>query len=89
MILLSEGSSFGAGMSDMIVTMPTPTNGERANVPTGSLKVMNEALAAAAAGNVAIYPLNPAGLDVPDADLVQVQGMPSLNHGGHLFGRPD
>jgi hypothetical protein len=36
---------------------------------------MNEALAAAAAGNVAIYPLNPAGLDVADADLVQVPGL--------------
>jgi len=74
-ILVSEGSSFGAGMSDMTVRLPTPTNGERANVPTGSLKIMNEALAAAAAGNVAIYPLNPAGLDVADADLVQVQGL--------------
>jgi VWFA-related protein len=76
-ILVSEGSSFGAGMSDMIVTMPTATNGERANVPTGSLKWMNEALAAAAAGDVAIYPLNPARLDVPDADLIEVQGLPS------------
>jgi VWFA-related protein len=76
-ILISEGSSFGAGMSDMVVTMPTATNGERANVPTGSLKWMNEALAAAAAGNVAIYPLNPAGLDVADADLIQVQGLPA------------
>jgi VWFA-related protein len=76
-ILISEGSSFGAGMSDMTVTMPTATNGERANVPTGSLKWMNEALAAAAAGNVAIYPLNPAGLDVPEADLIQVQGLPA------------
>ena len=71
-ILLSEGSSFGAGLSDMTVTMPTPTSGGRANVPTGASKVMNDALAAAAAGNVAIYPLNPAGLDVPDADLIQV-----------------
>jgi VWFA-related protein len=77
MILISEGSSFGAGMSDMTVTMPTATNGERANVPTGSLKAMNAALAAAAAGNVAIYPLNPAGLDVPEADLIQVQGLPA------------
>jgi VWFA-related protein len=77
-ILISEGSSFGAGMSDMIVTMPTATSGGRANVPTGSLKWMNEALAAAAAGDVAIYPLNPAGLDVADADLIQVQGLPPV-----------
>jgi VWFA-related protein len=76
-ILISEGSSFGAGMSDMTVTMPTATNGERANVPTGSLKAMNAALAAAAAGDVAIYPLNPAGLDVPEADLIQIQGLPA------------
>jgi VWFA-related protein len=76
-ILISEGSSFGAGMSDMTVTMPTATNSERANVPTGSLKAMNEALAAAAAGDVAIYPLNPAGLDVADADLIEVQGLPA------------
>jgi VWFA-related protein len=74
-ILVSEGSSFGAGMSDMTVRMPTATSGGRANVPTGSSRVMNEALAAAAAGNVAIYPLNPAGLDVPDADLIQVQAL--------------
>jgi VWFA-related protein len=74
-ILVSEGSSFGAGMSDMTVRMPTATSGGRANVPAGSSRVMNEALAAAAAGNVAIYPLNPAGLDVADADLIQVSGL--------------
>ncbi len=74
-ILVSEGSSFGAGMSDMTFRMPTPTSGGRVNVPTGASRVMNEALAAAAAGNVAIYPLNPAGLDVADADLVQVPGL--------------
>ncbi|MGB2715137.1 MAG: VWA domain-containing protein [Vicinamibacterales bacterium] len=76
-ILLTEGSSFGAGMSDMIVKMPTATSGGRANVPTGATRVMNEALAAAAAGNVAIYPLNPAGLDVPDAELIEVHGLPN------------
>lgn len=74
-ILVSEGSSFGAGLSDMTVRMPTATGGGRANVPSGSSRVMNEALAAAAAGNVAIYPLSPAGLDVADADLIQVQGL--------------
>jgi VWFA-related protein len=74
-VLVSEGSSFGAGLSDMTVRMPTPTSGGRANVPTGASRVMNEALAAAAAGNVAIYPLSPAGLDVADADLIQVQGL--------------
>jgi VWFA-related protein len=78
-ILLSEGSSFGAGMSDMIVKMPTPTSGGRANVPTGATRVMNEALAAAAAGNIAIYPLNPAGLDVPDAELIEVRGLPNYS----------
>ena len=74
-ILISEGSSFGAGMSDMTVEMPTPTNNLRANTPTGMSRVMNDALAAAAAGNVAIYPLNPAGLDVADADLIQAPGL--------------
>ena len=74
-ILLSEGSSFGAGMSDMIVRMPTATGGGRVNVPTGSSRVMNDALAAAAAGNVAIYPLNPAGLDQADADVIQAPGL--------------
>ena len=74
-VLVSEGSSFGAGLSDMTVKMPTPTSGGRANVPTGASRVMNDALAAAAAGNVAIYPLSPAGLDVADADLIQVQGL--------------
>jgi VWFA-related protein len=74
-VLISEGSSFGAGMSDMTVEMPTPTNNLRANTPTGSSRAMNDALAAAAAGNVAIYPLNPAGLDVPDADIIQAPGL--------------
>lgn len=74
-ILVTEGSSFGAGMSDMTFQMPTPTNNLRANVPTGSLRVMNEALAAAAAGNVAIYPVNPAGLDLPDADIIEAPGL--------------
>jgi len=78
-ILLSEGSSFGAGMSDMIVKIPTPTNGQRANVPTGATRVMNEALAAAAAGNIAIYPVNPAGLDAPDAELIEVVGLPNYS----------
>jgi VWFA-related protein len=76
-VLLSEGSSFGSGLSDMTVRMPTARGDARANVPTGASRVMNEVLAAAAAGNVAIYPLNPAGLDVPDADLIQVQGLRS------------
>ncbi len=66
-VLLTEGSSFGAGVSDM---QPGQTK-----VPSGSSRVMNEALAAAAAGNIAIYPLNPAGLDVADADLIQVPGL--------------
>ena len=78
-ILVSEGSSFGAGMSDMVVKMPTPTSGGRANVPTGATRVMNEALAAAAAGNIAIYPLNPAGLDVTDAELIEVHGLPNYS----------
>ena len=75
-ILVSEGSSFGAGLSDMIVRMPTATGGGRAHVPTGASRVMNEALAAAAAGNVAIYPLNPAGLGADEADLIEVFGSP-------------
>jgi VWFA-related protein len=74
-ILVSEGSSFGSGMSDMTVRMPTATSGGSANVPTGSSRVMYDALAAAAAGNVAIYPVNPAGLDVADADLIQAPGL--------------
>lgn len=60
-ILLSEGSSFGAGMSGML---------NRRYAPSGSVRVMNEALAAAAAGDVAIYPLNPAGLGGEEADLI-------------------
>jgi VWFA-related protein len=74
-MLISEGSSFGAGLSDMTVRMPKATGTGRLNVPTGSSRAMNEALVAAAAGNVSIYPLNPAGLDVPDADLIQVPGL--------------
>lgn len=66
-VLLTEGSSFGAGFSDM---QPGGTK-----VPSGSSRVMDEALAAAAAGNIAIYPLNPAGLDVADADLIQAPGL--------------
>lgn len=76
MILLSEGSSFGAGMSDMTVKMPTARSGGRLNVPTGASRVVNEALAAAAAGDVAMYPLNPAGLEAADADLTEVFGLP-------------
>ena len=60
-VLLSEGSSFGAGMSDMVSSQ---------YVQSGSVRVMQETLAAAAAGSVAIYPLNPAGLDTPDTDLI-------------------
>ncbi len=70
-ILLSEGSSFGAGLSDMTVRMPNASGGSM-KVPPGESRVMNEALAAAAVGNVAIYPLNPAGLAAADADLVEV-----------------
>ena len=74
-ILISEGSSFGSGLSDMIVRTPTPTSGGRMNVPAGSSRVMNDALAAASAGGVAIYPVNPAGLDVADADLTLAPGL--------------
>ena len=84
-ILVSEGSSFGAGMSDMTVKMPTPTNNQRANVPTGSSRAMNQALAAAAAGDVAIYPLNPAGLDVADADLIEAPGLIRENLGPETY----
>ena len=74
-VLLSEGSSYGAGMSDMEVRMPTASGSGRVNAGSGSLRLMNDVLAAAAVGNVAIYPLNPNGLDVPDADLIQVSGL--------------
>jgi hypothetical protein len=74
-VLLSEGSSYGAGMSDMEVRLPSASGSGRVNAGSGSLRLMNEVLAAAAAGNVAIYPLNPNGLDVPDADLIQVSGL--------------
>jgi VWFA-related protein len=67
-ILLSEGSSFGAGMSGML---------SRQYVPSGTVSVMQETLAAAAAGNVAIYPLNPAGLDTVDSELMSGFGMVS------------
>jgi hypothetical protein len=66
-------------MSDMIVKMPTPTSGGRMNVPPGASRVMNEALAAAAAGNIAIYPLNPAGAEVTDAELIEVHGLPNYS----------
>jgi VWFA-related protein len=84
-ILISEGSSFGAGMSDMTVRMPTATGGGRVGPPTGSLRAMNDALAAAAAGDVAIYPLNPAGLDVPDADLILAPGLVREEMSGPLY----
>lgn len=75
LVLVSEGSSYGAGMSDMEVRLPTAASGSRVNAGSGSMRLMNELLGAAAAGNVAIYPLNPNGLDVPDADLIQVSGL--------------
>ena len=74
-VLVTEGSSFGAGLSDMTVTIPSATGGGRVTVPAGASRAMNEALAAAAAGNIAIYPLNPAGLDVADADVIQAPGL--------------
>ena len=78
MILLSEGSSFGAGLSDMVVRMPNASGGSM-KVPPGASRVMNEALAATAAGNVAIYPLNPAGLAAADAELIEVFGQPDYS----------
>ena len=74
-VLVSEGSSYGAGMSDMDVRMPSARGTERVNAGSGSLRLMNDVLAAAAAGNVAFYPINPHGLDVPDAELIQVSGL--------------
>ncbi len=74
-VLLSEGSSYGAGMSDMEVRMPSARGNGRVNAGSGSLRLMNDVLAAAAVGNVAIYPINPNGLDVPDAELIQVPGL--------------
>jgi VWFA-related protein len=62
LVLISEGSSFGAGMSDML---------NQRYVQSGSSRVMAEALAGAAAGGVAIYPLNPAGLSNAEAELIQ------------------
>lgn len=70
-ILLSEGSSYGAGMADMEIRMPKATDRERVNSSSGSTRLMNETLAAAAAGNVAIYPLNPVGLGNEEADLIR------------------
>jgi hypothetical protein len=72
-------------MSDMTVRMPTATGGGRVGPPTGSLRAMNDALAAAAAGDVAIYPLNPVGLDVPDADLIQAPGLIRQEMSGPLY----
>ncbi|BCS35326.1 hypothetical protein TBR22_A45530 [Luteitalea sp. TBR-22] len=74
-VLLSEGSSYGAGMSDMEVRIPSARGTERVNAGSGSLRLMNDVLAATAVGNVAIYPINPNGLDVPDAELISVPGL--------------
>jgi VWFA-related protein len=74
-VLLSEGSSYGAGMSDMEVRIPSAKGTGRVNAGSGSLRLMNDVLAATAVGNVAIYPINPNGLDVPDAELIQVSGL--------------
>jgi VWFA-related protein len=70
-ILLSEGSSFGAGMENMAVRMPQASDRARVNASSGTLRLMNEALAAAAAGNVAVYPLSPVGLGNEEADLMR------------------
>jgi VWFA-related protein len=77
LLLISEGSSYGASMDDMEVRMPTATGGGRVNASSGSLRHMNEVLASAAAANVAIHPVNPLGLDIADADLIQVSGLRS------------
>lgn len=69
-ILLSEGSSFGAGMENMEVRMPKATDRTRVNASSGTVRLMNEALAAAAAGNVSIYPLSPVGLGHEESDLM-------------------
>ncbi len=74
-LLVSEGSSYGASMEDMEVRMPKPTGTDRVNASSGSFRFMNEALAAAAAADVAIHPVNPLGLDIADADLIQVGGL--------------
>jgi hypothetical protein len=74
-VLVTEGTSYGAGMSDMEVRMPTASSGGRVNAGSGSLRLMNEVLAAAAAANIAVYPLNPHGLDDPHADLIQTSGL--------------
>lgn len=70
-VLLSEGSSFGAGMENMVIRMPKATDRTRVNSTSGTLRLMNDALAAAAAGNVAVYPLSPAGLGGEEADLIR------------------
>lgn len=70
-VWLSEGSSYGTGMSDMEIRMPTASGGGRVNAASGSSRLMNEALAAAAAGNVAVYPLSPVGLGAEEAELIR------------------
>lgn len=78
-ILLSEGSSFGAGMENMVVRMPQATDRTRVNASSGTLRLMNETLAAAAAGNVAIYPLSPVGLGNEEGDLIRGFGAVDQN----------
>ena len=78
-ILLSEGSSFGAGMENMVVRMPQATDRTRVNASSGTLRLMNETLAAAAAGNVAIYPLSPVGLGGEENDLMRGFGAVDQN----------
>lgn len=73
LLLITEGSAFGAGMSDMM---------NRRYAKAGATRVMQEALAAATVGNVAIYPLNPAGLDTADGELVQ--GFGEVKHEEYL-----
>lgn len=70
-VLLSEGSSFGAGMENMTIRMPQASGTGRVNSTSGTLRLMSETLSAAAAGNVAIYPVSPAGLGADEADLMQ------------------
>lgn len=78
-VLLSEGSSFGAGMENMAVRMPQATDRTRVNASSGTLRLMNETLAAAAAGNVAIYPLSPVGLGNEENDLMRGFGAVDQN----------
>ena len=75
LLLISEGSSYGASMDDMEVRMPRATGEGRVNASSGSFRLMNDVLASAAAGNVAIHPVNPLGLDVADSDLISVPGL--------------